>query len=280
MATTNHAPPGDRLGDALRRVDELIPIDGYVALAEPALRTVGETVLQHLPPGAHVLDFGAGRCAKAAVVAELGFRCAAYDDLADPHLTDPDRAAIRAFAAAAGVELTVAPYGGELPYAPETFDLAMLHDVLEHLPQSPRQLLNQVLELVRPGGVLFVTVPNAANLRKRIAVLRGRTNLPDFDHFFWHPEPWRGHVREYVRDDLARLAANLGLEVVELSSCHHMLAKMPAPARPLYRAATRVFPGWRDTWLLVARRPAGWIPAKDPPASFDVNRGRLGYWDG
>lgn len=242
--------------------------------------TVADVVRRHVRPGAHVLDFGAGLCAKAAVVAALGFRCSAYDDLADAHITDADRASIRAFAAAAGVELTVGPYGGDLPYEAGTFAMAMLHDVLEHLPHSPRPTLNRVLELVEADGLLFVTVPNAANVRKRIAVLRGRTNLPDFDHFFWHPVPWRGHVREYVRDDLVRLAGNLSLEVVELSSCHHMVAKVPAPARTLYRAATRAFPGWRDTWLLVARKPAGWVPAEQPPSSFDINRGRLGHWDG
>lgn len=260
-------------------MDELIPIDGYVALAEPALRTVGETVLQQLPQGAEVLDFGAGWCAKGALVAQLGYRVAAFDDLGDVHMDDADREAIRTFAARAGVDLTVAPYGSHLPYAPESFDMVMLHDVLEHLPASPRPLLNSLVALLRPGGLLFATVPNAANLRKRIALLRGRTNLPQYDYFFWHPEPWRGHVREYVRGDVEGLVRNLGLEAVEIRSCHHMLEKLPRVARGAFSAATRMAPGWRDTWLLVARRPNLWQPAETRPAHVDLNLGRIGHWD-
>jgi hypothetical protein len=28
--------------------------------------------------------------------------------------------------------------------------------------------------------------------------------------------------------------------------------------RPLYRGVTGIFPGWRDSWLVVAQRPSAW----------------------
>ena len=58
--------------------------------------------------------------------------------------------------------------------------MVMSHDVLEHLHHSPRDLLNDLCELIKPNALLFITVPNAVNIRKRIDVLRGKTNLPDY----------------------------------------------------------------------------------------------------
>ena len=96
----------------------------------------------------------------------------------------------------------------------------MCCDVLEHLHDSPRPILGALVDTVRSGGFLVVTVPNAVNLRKRIAVATGKSNLPDFQVFYWYPGDWRGHVREYTHGDLRMLAENLGLAVVELNSVH------------------------------------------------------------
>jgi SAM-dependent methyltransferase len=264
---------------AISNLDQAFPIPGYVSLAREALSEVGAAVQRQLKPGAHVLDCGAGRCAKAALLQMLGFEVTAYDDLGDPHLTDAHRDEIRRFAQAMGVQFVEVSYNRPLPFEKEQFDLVMLHDVLEHMHDSPRTLLNTLLELAKPQGLLFITVPSAVNIRKRLAVLRGRTNLPRFGHFFWHPDPWRGHVREYVADDLRQLCGYLNLEIVELRTAHHMIEKIPKPVRPLYRAITTVFPGWRDTWMLVARKRPDHRPAATPPAEFDINFGRIGYWD-
>jgi hypothetical protein len=138
--------------------------------------------------------------------------------------------------------------------------MVMLHDVLEHLHDSPRELLTGLLERVREGGYLYVTVPNHVNLRKRLAVLRGRTSHPQYELYYWYPGKWRGHVREYTGGDCAALAHALGLEVVEIRGVHHMLEKVPPRLLRLYLAASRVVPSTRDTWSLVARKPHGWKP--------------------
>jgi len=117
---------------------------------------------------------------------------------------------------------------------------------------------------LKTGGYLFVTVPNLANIRKRLDLMRGRSNLPNYDFYFWHPGTWRGPQREYVRGDLNAMCKNLGIEVVEVRAVHHMLQNLPAVARTPYRWATAIFPDWRDTWLLIARKPQGWEPQSDP----------------
>lgn len=138
--------------------------------------------------------------------------------------------------------------------------MIMLNGVIEHLHDSPRNLLNELLSLAKPEGLLFVTVPNAVNIRKRIHVLFGKTNYPFFEGFYWYPHHWTGHVREYVRNDLVELSKYLNLEILEIRGCDHMLEKLPTAVRPAYLFLTRIFTGWKDCWLLVARKKPDWEP--------------------
>lgn len=240
------------LHDAVEReYGQLGPMQDYPQKGIESFRNVALVVLRHVPLGAPIIDFGAGRCLKAAVCAELGYSVTAVDDFGDAwHREDRSRAErVAVFAKLSGVRLVDAvPEGAQ-------YAMIMLHDVLEHLPNSPRHLLEPLLAHLAPRGSLFVTVPNAANLRKRVALVMGKTNLPPYAGFYWHEgEVWRGHIREYVRDDLVQLARFLELRVIELRSCHHMTYKVPPLVRPVYRAVASIFPGWRDTWLLVGQR--------------------------
>lgn len=48
---------------------------------------------------------------------------------------------------------------GDVPFAPQTFDLVTVMHVLEHVSR-PDQLLRQVHATLKPGGLVFVEVPN------------------------------------------------------------------------------------------------------------------------
>lgn len=248
--------------DARRR----FPFPGYMDRGDETYREIAATVSRHVPRGGKLLDVGAGACDKTAVLSLMGFDASACDDLRDPwHLAHDNRERILGFARAIGVDFRLND-GPDLPFGGDMFDMVMVFNMLEHLHDSPRGMLIGLLELVRSEGFLLITVPNAVNVRKRLAVVRGRTNMPPFDDFFWSTPPWRGHVREYVKDDLERLVRHLGLETVELRSYHHMLWKLPRAVRPVYTCLCAVFEGWRDSWLLVARKPKGWTSRRDARA--------------
>jgi SAM-dependent methyltransferase len=59
-----------------------------------------------------------------------------------------------------------------LPYAPASFDRALCLDVLEHLTfdEQPRALA-ELFRVLKPGGELYVTVPNLAHLQSRVHFL-------------------------------------------------------------------------------------------------------------
>jgi len=240
-----------------KAVYDAYPFPGYMDTVWTAYQNIARTVASHLPRGSRILDFGAGGMDKTAVLAAMGYRCYAVDDLVDEwHRLGDNYQKLMGFAERFGIE-----FHNDLNFRTPPLDMVMLHDVLEHLDNSPRELLNQLLRMVRPGGYLFVTVPNAANIRKRISALLGRTIHPPYDMYYWCPGEWRGHVREYVKGDMMKLGSNLELTNVEVFSAHHMIErKVPQIARPIYRVVTMAFPGWRDTWCLIATKPADWRP--------------------
>jgi SAM-dependent methyltransferase len=166
--------------EAIRRLIDEFPFKGYLTPEKTVKRrcsNIAYTVLRYLQPGNTILDFGCGPCDKTAVLQFLGFHCSAYDDLRDDwHKIPGNREKIISFVNSCGIDFKEANEG-KLPFDNNSFDMIMLHDVLEHLHDSPRDLLNDLLELAKPKGLLFVTVPNAVNIRKRIDVLFGRTNM-------------------------------------------------------------------------------------------------------
>jgi SAM-dependent methyltransferase len=250
---------------ALRQVIERFPFADYMDPASGGHANIARTVLRHCPVGSRILDFGCGPCDKTAILQLLGYRCTGCDDLQDYwHGLPGNTEAILSFASDCGIDFV---QGGkrDLQLGSAPFDMVMFHDVLEHLHDSPRDLLNDILELAKPEGLLFVTVPNAVNIRKRLAVLFGKTNLSPFESYYWYPGSWRGHVREYVRDDLAKLTQLLDLEVLELRGCDHMLHKLPSALRPVYLVSTALFDSLKDSWLLVAKKKPGWKPMKELP---------------
>lgn len=252
-----------KIEEAIQLTIRTFPFEWYMAPSMTTKReysNIANTVLRYLQTGSTILDFGSGPCDKTAVLQFLGFYCSAYDDLQDDwHKISGNREKIVSFAEAYGIDFKHAN-GGTLPFEKNFFDMIMLHGVLEHLHNSPRDILNDLLSLAKPNGLLFVTVPNAANIRKRIDVLFGGTNYPRFEIYYWYPEYWRGHVREYVKNDLIELSTYLNLEILELRGCDHMLQQLHVAARPAYLLLTKIFTSWKDSWLLVARKKPDWQP--------------------
>jgi SAM-dependent methyltransferase len=258
------------LDQAVETVRRTFPHPKYIHEGRVrAWRHVARQAAGFVPPGGAVLDFGSGPCDAAAVLSLMGYKVSAGDDLLDTwHMLPGMREKILNFARDTGVDFTLIEEGKPLPWNAGGFDMVMLNHVLEHIGESPRELMLAMVARLKDGGHVLVNVPSAVNIRKRLDVLRGRTNYPDYDMFYWYPSPWRGHRREYCKHDLERLSANLGLTTRALFSYHYMLQVVPKPMQGPYKLATAIFPGWRDSWTLVAQKPAGW----KAPRESDISR--------
>lgn len=243
--------------DALEEVKRSFIFDNYIVGDMGQWLSVGKTVQKYRSVGDKVFDLGSGPCDKTAIAQVMGCQCTAVDDLADEwHLRGDNINKIEQYAAKMGIKFSKT----FTPPETGTFDMVMMNDVLEHIHDSPRDLLNLLVDGLKEGGHLFVTVPNLANIRKRLDLMRGKSNLAQYDMYYWYRGPWRGPKREYVRDDLESMCENLGLNIVELEAVHHMLQRLPGFAKLPYKLVTSLFPDWRDSWLLVAQKPVGWTP--------------------
>ena len=254
--------------EAFNQLKNEFPFNDYLNCntLDNSYKTVTSVVLKNLPNQAKILDFGCGPCDKTAILQKLGYNCHGFDDLEDDwHKINNNREIILDFINKQGINFIDAK-SNNWPIKETSFDMIMLHDVLEHLHDSPRTLLNELLLNLKEEGLLFITVPNAGNIRKRIHLLMGKTNLPPFEGYYWSPDPWRDHIREYVLDDLKKIVDYLELEVVEIKAVDHMLTpeKIPKYLIPFWKAITILFPGWKDSWSLLAKKPIGWEQNKDP----------------
>jgi SAM-dependent methyltransferase len=68
-------------------------------------------------------------------------------------------------------DLEQVPY----PLPDSAFDGVVFTEVFEHLRDYPVRSLQECARILRPGGYLFFTTPNAGYVMNRLRLLRGRS---------------------------------------------------------------------------------------------------------
>jgi len=145
--------PEDYYGDPAA-AKFLLPVEWLVRLI--GARHV-RFFLRDLAPAARVLDVGCGRGVLLREIAERGF---------EAHGVEANAAAARG--ADARAEVRIAPRLADAGYPAAFFDEVVIWHVLEHL-RDPRETLEEVRRILRPGGRLVVAVPNLSSAQARWA---------------------------------------------------------------------------------------------------------------
>jgi SAM-dependent methyltransferase len=96
-----------------------------------------------------------------------------------------------------------------LPFTSEVFDFAAAFHSLEHVGDA-RVALDEILRVLRPGGWLYVGVPN----RTRLVAYLGSFDATPFQKVAWNLEDWWARARGRFRNELG---AHAGFERVELA---------------------------------------------------------------
>ena len=93
-----------------------------------------------------------------------------------------------------------------LPFPDAHFEYVLFCEVLEHLISHPLRAVMEIKRVLRPGGTLILTTPNAARLENVIAFLEGRNMYDPYSAY----GPYGRHNREYTRHELHMLMQHAG----------------------------------------------------------------------
>jgi len=96
-----------------------------------------------------------------------------------------------------------------LPYPDDSFDYVIFCEVLEHMTHDPVRAVLELKRVLKQGGTMILTTPNAARLENISAFLEGRNMYDPFSAY----GPYGRHNREYTRHELHLLMNHCGFEV-------------------------------------------------------------------
>ncbi|HEY4451234.1 MAG TPA: class I SAM-dependent methyltransferase [Solirubrobacteraceae bacterium] len=209
-------------------------------------RTVLEGVIAGLglPPAARILDAG---CGSGRNMVEL----ARYGEVTGIELSETSVALARRRDAGEVVSGSVL----EMPFAEDSFDLAVSLDVIEHL-EDDLGALGELRRTVAPGGALLVTVPAYQWLW---------SGHDEINH----------HHRRYTRRSLQRTAERAGWHQQRTTYFNSLLLPVAILLRVLERVNTKTTESSLDLW--VPPKPVNWILERPLAieAALIAHRGRI-----
>jgi 2-polyprenyl-3-methyl-5-hydroxy-6-metoxy-1,4-benzoquinol methylase len=101
------------------------------------------------------------------------------------------------------------------------FDFISAMAILEHYPHSPAPFMENVKAMLSEEGVLYIEVPNLANLFRRIRFLFGTSPLVAISTIYQSETPFVGHHHEYTRAELRQLSILSGMEILSEDSYNY-----------------------------------------------------------
>lgn len=126
-----------------------------------------------------------------------------------------------------------------IPLEGRSFDVVFFLEILEHLPPPVDHVMRRLHGLVRPGGLLVLSLPNLAFWQKRFKFfLFGRSPLSLSDRR--DPSGGYDHIRPYTYDECMTLFGRYGLSVRAVRSGNYQGGWYNRPFHLLERAFPRV----------------------------------------
>jgi SAM-dependent methyltransferase len=154
------------------------------------------------------LDYGCGDARRyGKTLQEMGF---------DYRGVDISETAIRQ-ATTLGLNASVLNPDGTTNLPDESCDFAICFEVFEHL-MEPHHALTEIHRVLKSGGYLICSVPNAAYFARRIEFLCTGFLNPKGDPRTERSAPWRDpHIRFFSSKTLQRFLASRGFTEITLS---------------------------------------------------------------
>ncbi len=204
-----------------------------------------------------VLEVGAWFGSFALSLARLGYevvacdRYASYGSAFASHVALMEKNGVRIVSTSREDELEQIVSLGQ-------FDVVLAGAVIEHVPHTPRLLLESLYSAVRPGGLLLLDTPNVARYWNRQALDRGETIFQPLEEQYACEPPWEGHHREYTAAELGWMLRRAGCEDVEVEFVDYNMLQFRELSAEHCECLARIVedPSQSDTLLATGRKRA------------------------
>ena len=146
----------------------------------------------------------------------------------------------------------------QLPVS-DVFDLIECCQCIEHWNFNPIAVFQDLFRRVlSPTGFLFLTVPNAVSLYRRLFTLLGFNPYPSMSNFIDSAHGIPGaeiasHWREYTQRDLMELICYTGGDCISLKMRHYRLLYPMSPAQRIHQMLHRIHPSLMSNIVVIAR---------------------------
>lgn len=146
------------------------------------------------------------------------------------------------------------------PFAPASFDVVLMGDVIEHLP-DPVGTLTTVQKLLRPGGLLAISTPDISSRAARLLQLK-----PEEHIYYFTPHTMDAALRRAGLETATVRPLDRYRNITAMSNST-TLGRLRGPLAPVFRLARRLLGDCvlrlplRENLLAVARKPSHAGPA-------------------
>jgi len=208
----------------------------------------------------HLFEIGAYLGGVSVSLRKLGFKVTATDL---PEFVNNPRLQRRY--AGFGIQLVAVNLRHyTLPFPDHHFDAVVMCEVLEHLNFNPLPVLYEINRVLKPGGLLYLALPNLVCLRNRLAMLCGKSVLAPIKEYFFQLDRNANmivgiHWREYTTAEVRLMLERLGFSVTrqfffDLSNPVNDRFLLTAAKKILYGAVPSFRPN-QVTFAVKASRP-------------------------
>ena len=157
-----------------RGYSDYLSQDSLRSLVRDAERKIGIVARHCALSDADVLEMGCATGETCYVVSQTGARVAGCDLSAEAIRLARSRYPRLDFRVGSAEEI---------PFPDHSFDVILAFELIEHL-SSPTKFISQVRRLIKPGGILVLTTPNA-DCGKRVGWHRWTGFLTSFEHLYF-----------------------------------------------------------------------------------------------
>lgn len=142
--------------------------------------------------------------------------------------------------------------GKPFNFADNQFDVVIMAEVFEHLRSNLIFTAKEIMRVLRPGGILYLTTPNLFSLRKLSKIIRtGFVNNLFAEYSSLERLGYMGHVREYTPCEIEMFFEACGFTPVKVWT-ENVYKKSSGV---IWRALTLGLPRMRETICGLMTKP-------------------------